>query len=225
MFRIALPSNASLEYFPKNTASNYTVKPAIPLSLSNYEVALSEIIFPNSWQNVRKGYNTVTISRLRKKKGDEDAVKAKLTIPPGYYTSIEKLIEVINKEKLNKFQFVTITYNDINKSVTVSTEKQYDIQFGDDIARLLGFNPGEIIGGDRIENVHTKGHFNATTSGGFNAIYIYTDIVVDQFVGGQTAPLLRIVDVNQQQNDDYTSRTFKKEYFIPLKDPTLTLLI
>ena len=42
--------------------------------------------------------------------------------------------------------------------------------------------------------------------------------MVDQFVGGQTAPLLRIVDVNQQQNDDYTSRTFKKEYFYPIKE-------
>ena len=54
MFRIALPSNASLEYFPENTPSSFTIKPATTFNLDgNYEVALSEIIYPNTWHNVR----------------------------------------------------------------------------------------------------------------------------------------------------------------------------
>ena len=54
MFRIALPSNASLDYFPDNTPSMYTTKPAVAFNLDgDYEVSLSEIIYANSWYNVR----------------------------------------------------------------------------------------------------------------------------------------------------------------------------
>lgn len=62
MFRISLPSNASSEYFPKNTPSNYRVKmPHIFNSTKKYECALSEIIFPNKFKNVRKGLNNIEV--------------------------------------------------------------------------------------------------------------------------------------------------------------------
>ena len=62
MFRICLPSNTSSEYFPKNIPSNYRVKlPHIFDSTKKYECALSEIIFPNKFKNVRKGLNNIQV--------------------------------------------------------------------------------------------------------------------------------------------------------------------
>ena len=46
MFRISLPSNPSLNYYPNNTPSNFIVKPARAFDGAGYECALAEIISP-----------------------------------------------------------------------------------------------------------------------------------------------------------------------------------
>ena len=56
--RVVLPSNASLQYFPHNTLTNYTVQLAqeIKLPPGEWEVGLSEISFNKSWYNVMGGF-------------------------------------------------------------------------------------------------------------------------------------------------------------------------
>ena len=61
MFHIALPSNASLNYYPNNTPSNCNVKPTQTFYGAGYECALAEIIFPNRLMNVRPNENTIVI--------------------------------------------------------------------------------------------------------------------------------------------------------------------
>ena len=95
MFRISLPSNASLNYYPNNTPSNFIVKLARAFDGAGYECALAEIIFPNRLLNVRPNANTIVIRRLGKKKGESGSIKGTLTIPPGYYETVSKLIETI----------------------------------------------------------------------------------------------------------------------------------
>ena len=63
-----------------------------------------------------------------------------------------------------------------------------------------------------------KGDFHATPSGGLNTLYVYTDIIKEQFVGGTSAPLLRIINLTREiNNDEYTSKTSERLYFAPLK--------
>ena len=69
------------------------------------------------------------------------------------------------------------------------TYYQYAIQFGSDIARLLGFplvNDGIWNGqfSDIMEG-EKKGDFHATKSGGLNTLDVYTDIIKEQFVEEQ----------------------------------------
>ena len=96
MFRISLPSNASLNYYPNNIPSNVIVKPAQSFDGAGYECALAEIIFPNRLMNVRPNGNTVVIRRMVEKKGESGSIKGTITIPPGYYGTVSKLIETIN---------------------------------------------------------------------------------------------------------------------------------
>ena len=231
MFRISLPSNASLDYYPNNTPSNFTVKPVQAFSNPEYECALAEIIFPNRLINVRSNGNTVVIRRMLKKFGETGSIKKTLIIPPGYYDSIGKLIKAIEKAGLKKYvqktranntvttkKLIIIHYNAVESKVTVHTFNQYGIQFGFDIARLLGFpvsyegvwngNYSSIIEGVK------KGDFHATPSAGLNTLYVYTDIIKEQFVGGTSAPLLRIINMDQKtNNEDYTTKTFQRLYF------------
>ena len=63
-----------------------------------------------------------------------------------------------------------------------------------------------------------KGELHATASGGLNTLYVYTDIIKEQFVGGINAPHLRILNLNRKENnEEYISHTFDRLYFSPLK--------
>ena len=104
MFRISLPSNASLNYYPNNIPSNFIVKPAQTFDGVGYECALAEIIFPNRLVNVRPNANTIVIRRMVKKKGQIGSIKETITIPPGYYGTVSKLIETINERGLKKYR-------------------------------------------------------------------------------------------------------------------------
>ena len=84
------------------------------------------------------------------KKGESGSIKGTITIPPGYYGTVSKLIEVINEAGLKKYivkfgrnkeerQYIALAYDANEKRVTVHTYYQYVIQFGSDIASLLGF--------------------------------------------------------------------------------------
>ena len=119
-------------------------------------------------------------------------------------------------------QYNTLAYDANENRVTVRTHYQYAIQFGSDIARLLGFKlahdgVSEGLFSDIIEGTK-KGDFHATPSGGLNTLYVYTDIIKEQFVGGTSAPLLRIINLSREiNNEEYTSKTFDRLYFAPLK--------
>ena len=82
MFRISLPSNASLNYYPNNKQSNFIVKPARAFDGAGYECALAELIFPNRLLNVRPNRNTIVIRRMVTKKGEIGSIKGTITIPP-----------------------------------------------------------------------------------------------------------------------------------------------
>ena len=104
MFRISLPSNASLNYYPNNIPSNFIVNSAQSFDGAGYGCALTEITFPNRLMNVRPNANTIVIRRMVDKKGESDSIKGTITIPPGYYGTVSKLIETINEAGLTNIR-------------------------------------------------------------------------------------------------------------------------
>ena len=203
MFRISLPSNASSEYFPKNTPSNYRVKmPHIFNSTKKYECALSEIIFPNKFKNVRKGINNIEVEV-----GSEKI--RQFAITPGYYSTISALIFKIK----STIKSIDIIYNKVKKRTIVKSN--YRIKFGKDIARLLGFSSKTWIAGGKNK---IKSPYHATIYGGLTTLYVYTDIIQEQFVGETAVPILRIVNWDHEVKKDNTSITFDRLYYSPLKN-------
>lgn len=63
---LTLPSNSSLEYFPKNTVEHFKVKLAEAVELNGeWEVALhAEIHFPRSWSTIQEGNQQTLIYKL-----------------------------------------------------------------------------------------------------------------------------------------------------------------
>ena len=53
-FYVTLPSNASMDFYSNNTASNYTIRMPRTFYLEGkYEVALSEIQYPHTWPSMK----------------------------------------------------------------------------------------------------------------------------------------------------------------------------
>ena len=59
-FTCQFPSNASTDIYENNTLSSYTnnFKQLLVLN-EQYDVGLAEIQYPQSWNNIREGSNTI----------------------------------------------------------------------------------------------------------------------------------------------------------------------
>jgi len=56
MFYLTLPSNSSMALFPENTLSDYTTQLSRDFALvGSWEVAVSKIMYPNTWNNIADG--------------------------------------------------------------------------------------------------------------------------------------------------------------------------
>ena len=52
-FYITLPSDSNMEYYPDNTMVKFTTKSSEAVDLNgDYEVGLTEIIYPHTWYNI-----------------------------------------------------------------------------------------------------------------------------------------------------------------------------
>ena len=224
-----------MHIFPKNTLSDFTVHLDTPLDVGDqYEVGLCEIQYPQSWDNVRRGNNTIKIKYEYLNRGRAEVMEKE--IPPGYYSTIPKLIEAIlsaygaTKKKNHTLQGLDMKYNPTTRRVSVSADnmllsirrkngKVYTpkanlvvIELKDDIARLLGFKHGTLIGTGR----GLESEFPATVSGGFHQMYVYTDVIKPQPHPDGNVAILRTIAVEGKPNQDYLSRRFQKVYYMPL---------
>ena len=204
-FYIVLPSNSSTNLYPDNKISSFKVHLSNPLQLdpTKWEVALSEIQFLHSWYNVRKGKNT-----LLKISSNPAQVLSSLKISEGYYTSVEKLIENI-KAKDDFLNPVEIDLIDLNQKVKIEVPKDVELEFnkGSDIARCFGFNENERLG----EGISISP--SVVTVNLYHSIYVYTDIIENQYTGDFKVPLLRVIPITSRYGDNFYVKYDKPHFF------------
>ena len=143
-FYLHLPSNSSLDKFPNDTLTEYQVGLPQTVSLTeDWEVALTEIHYPHSWNNVQGNFQ----GRFYVRNQELSGVWEVLIIPPGHYASIEaillKMKELVDNEK--RFtDDVRFSYDTLSRKVTVHLQNNAELFFGD-IGYVLGFSPTEVI--------------------------------------------------------------------------------
>ena len=94
---VTLTSNSSTKYFPTNSPSKFTVQLPHPLSLSGeWEVALTEIQFTNSYYNVQGGEYWIKgeymLPDVPSKHAPFTRAEFSIVIPDGLYPSNEDFI-------------------------------------------------------------------------------------------------------------------------------------
>ena len=89
-----LPSNSSLAKFPNNTLTEYRVGLPQTVSLTeDWEVALTEIHYPHSWNNIQGNFE----NRFYLRNQELDGMWESLIVPPGHHSSVADVITKISE--------------------------------------------------------------------------------------------------------------------------------
>ena len=106
----------------------------------DWEVALTEIHYPHSWNNVQGNFGNRFFLRNQELSGVWEA----LIIPRGHYSSIEDILSkmIENVKRFNND--VTFSYNTFTRKVTVHLQNNVELFFGN-IGYLLRFSPEKLF--------------------------------------------------------------------------------
>ncbi|XP_072760081.1 uncharacterized protein [Anoplolepis gracilipes] len=98
-FLLVLPSNSSIRYFPDNTTSSFIME--LPQSIQlhgEWEVALSEIQFPNTFFHIQRGENILTFADVDiqgNEEKDSVIISREDEIRAGIYKNMDELFDAI----------------------------------------------------------------------------------------------------------------------------------
>ena len=223
-FYITLPSNASLDVYPNNTLTKYTVRLPRTLYLKEgYEVALAEIMYPVSWETLRhiEGHRLTVVNLI-------ESNLTELLLPVSHYNSVEEFVGTINLTLDKFFEEINLPTGTLRLEYTSLTEKvTYKGKYG--YALMLSYEIQEILGFDRntplahkYEGKQDSDKFHiveaqhaSNVNRGFHALYVYCNICKPQIVGDIYAPLIRTVAVKGTRNQHITI-SYNPPHYVPL---------
>ena len=132
-FYVTLPSNSSMQYFPDNKTSNFLTKlPRTQQQDGEWEVGLAEIDYPHTWYNMHEGKNAVEIYV-------PDKWFQEISIQPGYYETVQDVIDALLKAGLDNATGVVVSNDDTSERVNVRCAKGTILELRGDNARMFGY--------------------------------------------------------------------------------------
>lgn len=204
---MTLPSDNSMAYFPENKISHYITRLPSPLELQGeWEVALTQFIYPHTWYNVNDNNNLIGFDL-----GDGKVIGRRL--PPGFYKTVPDILNAIALEEFH--DKITFKFNDSTKRVKIKVKGNARVILHDGLCQMLGFKPTEIFSTEpNIETV-VESPLVADPCAHYRVLFLYTDIVEPQIVGDIFAPLLRIVNVTGNDGEMVCVQ-YDRPHYIPL---------
>lgn len=196
---MVLPSNSSPKVYPNNKTSNYKTQLLERVELHNeWEVALLEVHYPNTIEQISEGENEI---RIIYSDGTEDT----FFVRPGHYITKENLLFALH-EALTPIE--ELPNGNGRSSVVELVENGYILfhPFKNAPDAKYKFSPrlaiqlGLLHPGPYSTNQELFGTYSVDTSLGVSPqLYIYLDIIEDQIVGHTRAPLLRTIPVETRK--------------------------
>ena len=199
-FYLHLSSNSS---FDKLT--EYWVGLPQTVSLTgDWEVALTEIRYPHSWNNVQGNFHDGFYVRNQ----ELSEVWEVLIIPPGPYAPVEAILSKMKELGDNEKRFtddLRFSYYTLSRKVTVHLQNRTELFFSE-IGQMLGFSPNKVISrastAERVVDLQR----------GFHDLYVYCDIIQSQYVGDALVPLLRIIPVEGNVGERISKPIIRPQY-------------
>lgn len=208
-FYMTLLSNSSMNIYPENKTSTFTVQIPRPVRLEgDWDVALAEIQYPYSFFTLQEGENKIEIrthsatTEFVDSKGKKIPPTAwsTLQITPGFYDDVKEIIKAVNGAIKQATKLVDFFQID-NNSKRVSSKRSNTVQVGETViasfklhgrlALQLGFRPNE-----EVSSAIRAPHAANVTSGIPDIMLIYCDIIEPQIFGDSWSKLLRTLNTS-----------------------------
>lgn len=191
-----------MDYFPHNKVSRFITQLPSSINLKGeWEVGLSEIIYPHSWYNINTVNNGFSYDN-----GDGKIQKKRIDV--GCYEVMYDLISAIQLSLPKNPSKFTFSYNKTTKRVKIDVVKGATLYL-ENLGPMLGFKPNSVIRGS------VKSEFQADIQSNFPFFYVYNDLISPQIVGDVYAPLLRIVRVTGQDGE-VVSQHYDRPQYLPV---------
>ena len=143
------------------------------LDITKWDIALSEVQFPNNFYTIREGHNTVikeyispstdelnsiynnTESNIKK----EELANIKITVLeqdyvyreiievlPDIYGSIEQILSQLRNNEIRSVKSIDYIYHPITRKVYINLVQKCRLDFNNsDVGYCLGYNPDEVL--------------------------------------------------------------------------------
>jgi len=213
-FHVTLPSDNSLDTYPDNSASRFTVKLPDRVELNgDYEVGLAELMYPHTWFNFDNFDERFHVF-IRLRTGQIN----KYVFKSGYYSDGMELALALNQQ-ISKVltevdhpnPIVRFSFDPSSLRMSLIHNSRNFIIFSNNFLEYLGFhkiftlNLKTATVASEIFDVHR----------GLNLMYVYCDVAAYSVVGDIETPLLRVC--NTSGNDgDIVRTTFTHPHYVPV---------
>lgn len=217
-FYLLLPSNASPDVYPDNTTSSYKTElpKQITLSGGGWTVALVEIAYTNTLENINPGNNEVVFAYQDEKKLWKKDVEY---MASGRFRSVQSVLDELNviiRRQVEKYapelfpttEFFTLSKEGIVESNPIVSELELEsseihVRLCEGLAKLLGFQECAffLCKGSPHQSV-TQPDLRLGTP---PLCYVYCDLLEPMVVGHTQVPLLRCIPVAKAEYGDITS--------------------
>ena len=194
-FYMVIPSNVRNISGEKNKISNFRTYLPKPLTLdkARWRVALVQIDFPFSWNNV-----SGEVAKIYLKTGD---FRATATLKSMYYSEPKDLVKGINY-LLEVYDMKSRLAALPGNSCRFTLAPHESVTFHPTLSGILGFNDSVFLGvvhprteGDELsDSQYFSDHLMDTRSSFYN-MYVYSDLVSETLVGDTYVPLLQTVPI------------------------------
>jgi hypothetical protein len=206
-FYLTLPSNSSMDFHPENTVATYVTSLPRRLVLKEpYEVALTEIHYPTTMYNVDS-----KDCFIMEKSIIDNVVIRKFHLSKRAYVTIEQLLHILNNINVNGKNIVKIELLGSRFVHFKALFQTSTILFSPKLSRQLGLDPdvGYLSEGHALipHNIYMGTPIN---------MYVYSDIVEQQYVGDVMARLLRVVKLNYVSCGNQVADIFTLPHYVPV---------
>lgn len=209
-FYVTLPSDSSMNFYPDNTVAHFNTKLAQRLHLDgDYEVAITEFIYPNSWLNFNDSEKSIQILDFV---GSRSFPITKHIFKSGHYASEIDLIKDINEQLNTENVGIEFDFDISSRKIILEINGALSLgmRMNDAFKKYFGFEE---------KGPYRNGHYTSKKpfdlNAGLRLMYIYSDIVSYSAVGDTMTPLLRVCNVTGSHGEE-TSITFTRPQYVPV---------
>ena len=243
-FYLTLPSNSSAKFYPDNTVTQFNTRLHQTFDLTGeWEVGMTEIMFPRSWYNIDKDEGYFIVSCTDCTSIDPNPLSNvprnytfAMHIPSGYYDTMEKIVDQMNEmvqryfrqpvqqwstpdtqRRVHSSVWPRFRYNSVNRKFYATLHPNMRVRFANKLTDTLGIgNKQNPMLNPSNQEMTIRGSRACDLEGGLHALYVYCDLLECVPVGDAMAPLLGIVDAEGKLGE-VVKRSFEKPRYIPLQ--------